>query len=375
MDVTVTQIRAFRLAKQGLHERASDPLDALSGWAIQDSPPGAATAALLARTRDVPVGWLDEALADKSVVSLYNPRTATSIVPAAQAAAFATGLLPQNDAELKFLVHNAVPEQSSDFAEPVELAVDAISDALDRRSLSRDDLHEELRQRLPKALLPWCEGCQSHHAKRWLLVMASLRGRLCISGRVGRQPEFSRTDQWASWKAPSLEQAQRAVLDHYLRAYGPSTAGEFAEWTGTSKPFAKRVWVSASADMTEISVEGEPAGTIWSADRDLLSDPPEHAGVCLLGPGDPLLLGRDRETLIPDAAVRKKLWSSLPTTGLVLADGDGVALWKAKKSGKRLDLTVTPLAKLTRATAAEIERQGECLALHRGAGSVRVTVS
>ena len=75
---------------------------------------------------------------------------------------------------------SALPEHSEAFAEPVALAVDAISDALDGVTLSRDDLHGELRQRLPGELLPWCAGCESHHARRGLLVMAGLHGRLCV---------------------------------------------------------------------------------------------------------------------------------------------------------------------------------------------------
>ena len=60
-----------------------EPIDVLRSWAVQDSPPGAATAALVARVEDVSVGWLDRALyADRTAVALYNPRSATAVVPA-----------------------------------------------------------------------------------------------------------------------------------------------------------------------------------------------------------------------------------------------------------------------------------------------------
>lgn len=100
---------------------------------MQDSPPGAATAALLARarTRDVPPGWLDDALEKREAIALYNARTATSVLPAADAAAYATALLPHDDAGLKAIVGPAAPDRREGFAEPVELAVAAISDALD----------------------------------------------------------------------------------------------------------------------------------------------------------------------------------------------------------------------------------------------------
>ncbi|HEY6891504.1 MAG TPA: crosslink repair DNA glycosylase YcaQ family protein, partial [Solirubrobacter sp.] len=159
-----------------------EPIDVLRSWMVQDSPPGAATAALVARCEDVPVGWLDRAIyEDRSVVALYNPRTATALVPAEEAAAFGTAFLPADDAGLKAIVSSAVPERDEGFAEPVALAVEAVSDALDGVTLSRNDLHEALRQRLPVDLLPWCPGCKSHHARRGLLVMAGLHGRLCVA--------------------------------------------------------------------------------------------------------------------------------------------------------------------------------------------------
>ena len=68
-------------------------MDVLRSWAVQDSPPGAATTALLARCAELPVGWLDRAVyEDRTVVALYNARTATAIVPADEVAAFGTAL-------------------------------------------------------------------------------------------------------------------------------------------------------------------------------------------------------------------------------------------------------------------------------------------
>src|SRR3954452_10198255 len=126
---------------------AGDPIDVLRSWAVQDSPAGAAVAALVART-DMEVGWLERAIyEDRTVVALYNPRTATAVVPADEAAAFASGFLPGDDAGLKAIVDSAVPERDEDFAEPVALAVVAVADALDGVTLSRDDLHQALRRR------------------------------------------------------------------------------------------------------------------------------------------------------------------------------------------------------------------------------------
>jgi hypothetical protein len=327
-----------------------DPLDVLRSWAVQDSPPGAATTALLARVNELPVGWLDAAIYERrTVVALYNARTATAIVPADEAAAFGTALLPGDDAGLKAIAGSALPEHSEGFAEPVALAVDAVTDALDGVTLSRDDLHEALRRRLPQALLPWCEGCESHHARRGLLVLAGLHGRLCIAGRVGRQPAFARTDQLVGWEAPEREAAGAELVRRYRRTYGPSTPARFAEWAGLGKAHARELWALAGDDAPE--------------------EAPVLKGLRLLAHGDPVLLGRDREALLPDPALRKQVWSAIGGAGIVLCDGSPAALWRARKQGKRLEVTVDAFGKLPKRA---LHDAAERLAPHRGCTSVEV---
>jgi hypothetical protein len=330
--------------------RVNDPLDVLRSWAVQDSPPGAATTALLARVEELPVGWLDEAIYERrTAVALYNARTATAIVPADEVAAYGTALLPADDAGLKAIVGSALPRRSEGFAEPVALAVDAVSDALDGVTLSRDDLHEALRQRLPGELLPWCEGCKIRHARRGLLVLAGLHGRLCIAGRAGRQPAFARTDQLVGWDPPERAAAGAELVRRYRHGYGPSTPAHFAEWAGLGKAHARELWALPG----DSSSEGVP-----SLD-----------GVRLLGPGDPMLLGRDREALLPDPALRKKVWAAIGGAGIVLVDGSPAALWRARKQGKRLEVTVDAFGTVPkRALEAEAER----LAPHRGCTSAEV---
>lgn len=372
MDATSAQVLAFRLAGAGLAARAEDPMAALGSWGVQDSPPGAGVGAILVRTTELEPGWLDGALwNDRSALSIYNARTATALLRADDAPVFATALLPSDDEGYAGILGRAVPEQTSDFAEPVDLAVRAISDALDGRALSRDDLHEELRHRLPKALLPWCEGCGSHHARRGLLVMASLRGRLCLSGREGRQPRFSRTDQWAGWTMPAQDEARREFVRRYLAAYGPSTPAALAEWAGLAPSHARALWSTVGDELTEVIVDGGRPAWILTSDRSRLDDPPAAEGVRLLGPGDPLLQGRDRALLIPDEAVRKRLWTAIPTTGLVVSAGRPVATWKAKKAGKRLAVTVDAFGRAP--SKRGVEDEADRLAPHRGCTGASVS--
>jgi hypothetical protein len=338
---------ALRVAAQGLAQRSGDTLAVLRSWTVQDSPPGAAAAAIAARAETVE---LEEALADRSAVALYNARTATAVLPADEAAAFATGLLPEGDAALKAVLGQALPGRTDGFSEPVALAVDAISDALDGTTLSRDDLHEALRHRLPEELLPWCEGCGSHHARRGLLVMAGLRGRLCIAGRAGRQPLFARTDQWIAWDAPPREDAGAELVRRFRAAFVPASRPDFAAWAGLRTAHARELW--------------DRAGPVPEPEPPV----PAH-GVRLLAPGDPLLLARDREVLAPDKALRARMFRPAGAPGVVLSEGQVAGLWRARKAGTTLTLTVEELTRLDRTA---VEQEAERLAPLRGCRTVAV---
>ena len=247
----------------------------------------------------------------------------------------------------------------------------AIAEALDGTVRSRDDLHEELRRRLPAELLPWCPGCKSHHARRGLLVMASLRGRLCMAGRAGRQPAFARTDQWIGWEAPDPAEAGAGLVRRYLAAYGPSTPAHLAPWAGVAPAVARSLWGLVAGELAEVRVEG---GRAWLLAQDLprLADPPPAPGVRLLASGDPLLLGRDREALLPDPDLRARVWRAIGGAGLVLVDGVPAALWSARKAGRTLRATVEPVGRPPRAAvAAAFER----LAPHRGCAGAAVEIA
>ncbi len=370
MDAGAAQVLAFRLARQHLARPAGDPKTVLRGWAVQDSPPGAAAAAVAARVPTAAPGAVERALEDRKAVALYNARTATAVVPAADAAAYGTGQLPRDDAGLRAILLDAVPGRREDLAAPVALAVEAIADALDGRELSRDDLHAELRLRLPADLLPWCDGCRSHHARRGLLVMASLRGRLCLAGRAGRQPRFARTDQWAGWLAPSRTDAGAALVRRYLSAYGPSTPAQLAAWAGLGPEHAGELWELVAGELEPVTVEGAGPAWLLAADVAALADPPPALGVRLLAAGDPLLLGRDRERLVSDRSIAARLWRATGSPGLLLVDGRPAGLWRARKQGRRLAVAVEAFG--GGIPREEVEAEAARLAPHRGCSSAEV---
>jgi hypothetical protein len=88
---------------------------------------------------------------------------------------------------------------------------------------------------------------------------------------------------------------------------------------------------------------------------------------------DPLLQGRDRDVLVPDRRRQAAVWRSIGNPGVLLSGVDVVGTWRAKLTGKRLDVTVTPFGKLAAEQLAEVDAEAARVAAARGVPDVRVT--
>jgi hypothetical protein len=112
-----------------------------------------------------------------------------------------------------------------------------------------------------------------------------------------------------------------------------------------------------------------------AADADRLAEPHAASGVRLLPPFDPYLDQRDRATLFPDPELRARARSGIGAPGAVLVDGALAGLWRPAKKGKRLVVTVEPIAKLTRKAVDALAAEAEVIAPYRGCERAEVVIS
>jgi Winged helix DNA-binding domain len=325
-EVGADQALAFRLAGQHLDRRVAAAV-AVAAIGLQEYPPEwGALAALRARSLD-PL--------PRDVVQVNAFRGAPYVVPRADARIFTAALVPEDEAGLKALVGSAaakeVLEAGYGVGEALQRVAEAAREGLSDGPLDRDAFHQAMRERLPDGLLPWCRGCQSHHVRPgfWRAL-----GPLEVTVMPGKAT-------WALADPPamSIEDARAELVRRFLRVYGPATHSQLASWAQTAASHAKRLFAGVHEELVPASVEGR-RGFVLAADLERLERPPAASGVRLLGGHDPYVAQPDRESLVPDAALRKRLFPPVGRPGVVLVDGRLAGLWKGHKRGDVLEVSV-----------------------------------
>jgi Winged helix DNA-binding domain len=357
-------VLALRLERHHLTQRLPPgAADDAAYVGLQDTPPGSAGLSLAARVQDA----TEEDLGRLVIVPAI--RGAPLAVAPDDLAVFTAGLAPPDEAAAKVLIGNAAKALDGIGAmEALDRVSEAVRDALADGPLGRDDFHQALRERLPSELLWWCKGCGSHHVHPSLWRATGIRGVLAITGREGRTAVFG-----APPRAPRVTDPGGELARRFLRAYGPSTPSLFAQWSGTAPSHAKALWAGAG-ELAEVRIDGKRAFAA-RGDVERLADPAPVRGIRLLPGYDGFTAARDRELLVPDAALRKRVWRTLGNPGTVLRDGDFAGTWRASRKGTRLVLEVEAFGRRLRGARDELHAEAQTLAPWRGAEWAEVTVT
>jgi hypothetical protein len=356
--VDVEQVLAFRLARSGLATRQARGLAQAAACPASDFVRDAAMLALGARAEGVSREGYHGAVDAGDLVVAHIVRGAIHALAPGDLALYGRALIAREDGELAAQLGEQVRRLAAEKRFAPTAALDEVAaatkDALARgRRLDKNELHEELRQRVDAKLMPWCKGCKSHHVApmlwRYATVSAGVRldsERRYMLGKPGR--------------APAASEAVR----RFLRFYGPANEADFTDWAGLAKPHAQRLWEQAAGDLAEVAVG---KGTAWAMSQDVsaLESPPTAEGIRLIPPGDPYLQKPNRPLLAPDTELRKRLFRPVGSPGAVLKDGRLVGLWRAKAKGRKTELTIEKAGRLTR---GDIEEEAQRVAELRGAG-------
>lgn len=385
------QVLAFRLAGHNLASRlpADALLTAAGACGLQNTPPGSAALALHARLAGLTPQAVTSALeSDKSLLQMWSLRGAPYVFPTREAAIFTLGLLPEDEMELyAFIPGIELPLKriGMSAAELVALTSAALLHVLNGRQLPFRRLSTELAALIEPRLTPqqgvaWQSPSNYGPGQplgealvHFALRPIALQGLFCFVSRQNGEAAFARTGQWLGDPLPQVDpnQARIELVRHYLHCYGPSNVKHFAAWAGVAPSQAERAWRLLEPELCEVNFDGRPAWLLL-ADLARFQAPPPGKGVRFLPPYDPYLQLRDRATLIPDQALHRRLWLLSGNPGVILVDGQCVAIWRPQKKGQLLKIAVDPFNPFSQEIRLQAEAEAATLAPFRGCASVEV---
>jgi hypothetical protein len=359
------QVLAFRLARLGLATRSARGLAEAAACPASDFSRDAALLALAARSEGLSRESYLSAVDAGDLVVAHVIRGAIHALAPDDLALYGRALIARDDGELAAQMGQQVQRLSAEHGFAAGAALDEVATATEAalrngRALDKNELHEELRQRVRPELMPWCRGCGSYHVApmlwRYATVKAGVRldsERRYTMGKPGR--------------APAATEAVR----RFLGFYGPAKPGDFADWAGLAKPHAGRLWDDLAGELVEVRM-GKGKGWLLKEDAGALESPAAAEGVRLLPPGDPYLQKPNRPLLAADPELRKRLFRPVASPGAVLRNGRLAGLWRARAKGRKIEVTVEQLGRVSR---GDLEDEAQRLARLRGAAEAVLVTS
>ena len=353
------QILAFRLAGHNLTRRLGprSVTKAAAACGVQETPLGSAATAFRARVEKLTPALLDRTLfEDRTLVSLWAMRGAPYVVPAKDLGVFTVGALPLDPVSFKRSLggwSDALEKVGLDPFETLERMASAAQAVLDGRTLNVNELRDGIYRRVRSFSKVKRPAFARDDMPEPLFRAIGTTGSACIVAGRGTDAELAR---------------------RFLHCYGPATTQQFADWTQRSLADAKKAFALIEEELVDVTLD-RAKGWLLRRDDKALSSPPEPTGVRLLPVQDPYLQQRDRATVLPKEADRRKLWQAVRGPGAVLLDGEIVAAWRARTKGTRLEVTIEPFGRLARPAREAISAEAEGIAPFRGSQTAEITVA
>lgn len=364
--VSWTGANARRLARQHLHRPDS------AAGASPVASPGAAVAAMLGAhaqvlsAAELSVGLRGDGLTrtdvrtalwtDRTLVKTFGPRGTVHLLPAADLPLW-TGALSAVPTGT-----NPFPKDARMTPDQVEAVVAAVADALTGAELTIDELSDEVVARTG----PWAgdlvmPGFQTMWPRwRQVLHLAGHRGALAYAPNRGRKATYTNPG-CTPLPGPG---ALAALIERYLRAYGPATPAHFARWLAAPKTWAAERFaaLAAAGAIEEVAFADEGPAWVAAGDTDFPASPVR--GVRLLPYFDAFAIAsQPRARLFPGAAYERALaGGQAGNFPVLLVDGVVAGVWHLRRSGRRFAVTVEPLEPLPPAALRALREQVERVA-------------
>ncbi|MEO8288511.1 MAG: winged helix DNA-binding domain-containing protein [Chloroflexota bacterium] len=231
----------------------------------------------------------------------------------------------------------------------------AMAESLDGRQLTIKQLGERVVEHAGSWAGETTSQAWNGAWPRWRKALgeAAINGILCYGPPQGTEVTFVRADQWTGNSDDAdPEEALAEVFRRYLRAYGPATTRDFAQWFNIPPRAARDLGAALADELEQVDVEGYRsyalAGDFGGAADTVAADFHEEMPVRLLPHFDCYVIGCHPRNLLlpPDWSERvppRTIPSQLQT---LLIDGTVAGVWERQTKGRRVEVRVEPFMSL-----------------------------
>jgi len=235
----------------------------------------------------------------------------------------------------------------------------AISNALDRHVLTREELAGEIvkRARLRPIL-------RSHLLSGFgsLLQPAAYQGSLVFGPSQGAKVTFTRPDWWLGRQSrPSSEKALKALLRQFYSTYAPATHHDFAHWWGVPAAEAKNLEELIADELEQLEFDDHPSKML-SRDVDQISSMDYAHSIRLVPSWDTyVMFYHPREFFVPQeyrTRIFRQIQGNAP---VLLVEGTTAGTWEKTKNKARIEIRVRPFKALSSAQKLAIEEEAGLL--------------
>ncbi|HEU5472827.1 MAG TPA: crosslink repair DNA glycosylase YcaQ family protein [Actinophytocola sp.] len=364
---------AHRANTQGLHAGLGRATEVgVLDIGIQDTPSGSAGQALAVRSGAVRT---DE---DPELVRVLSIRGAPHVHRRRDLPALRAVLRPRRAEDLLLWLGGHGPAFLDSGVDPLgvlDLVVTLLRERFPGKRASKGELSAVISPLLPAPARPWCEGCQADHVIENLFRLGTLLAGLELERGDRKlvfrpEPDAPRGRKRSTGPAGT---AESPLLRDFLRYAGPLRVGDAAGWVVAGSVSGKSVpkphgWAEIVDRAARVEIDGG-SYLMDRAEADAVGDAPAPPVAVLLAPRDPYLLG-NREFVVPDREVAKRVWRAQVSPGVLLVDGEVAGTWRQRISGRTVSVYVTPSGKMHKGVRAAVGDQAELLAAVRGAGAL-----
>jgi hypothetical protein len=185
---------------------------------------------------------------------------------------------------------------------------------------------------------------------------------------------FAPAEGWLGRKVASGPGSPDRLLQRYLAAYGPASAGDFQAWAGLSRLTAREAIDRLRPQLLEFEdAQKRELFDLESAPRPREDVP---APVRFVPEYDNLVTARADERVVARQHRPRVFLSALRIAATVLVDGFAFATWKLQATKKTATVLIEPFSTLPPRVKTDVTAEAEALArfAEPGAGTVNVKI-